>query len=140
MKCSKCGAELTEDARFCSSCGEKINRETKFTDQNTNAHIIETVSQTASSDEKTKKSLLNSMKHKCAEFWNKLTFYGKVTTLAIVLFILMSLIAFLAGKSLAGMIAGVSVVLTIVALLMKRQIIKTSKNGYILLCYSLQLF
>ena len=24
MKCSKCGAELSDDTRFCSYCGEKV--------------------------------------------------------------------------------------------------------------------
>ncbi len=128
MKCSKCGAELTKDAKFCSYCGEEIETEINFKEKNSNAHIIGEISQIDSLDKKTKISLANSIKHKCAEFWNKLTLYGKVTTIALSLFILMSLIGFLTGKSLAGIIAGLSVVLTVVALLMKKQIIKTSKK------------
>lgn len=26
MKCFKCGAELSEDAKFCSYCGNKIEK------------------------------------------------------------------------------------------------------------------
>lgn len=29
MKCSKCGAELSEDAKFCSACGEKVTTSNK---------------------------------------------------------------------------------------------------------------
>ena len=32
MKCLKCGAELTEDTKFCSYCGAKVETEKRFND------------------------------------------------------------------------------------------------------------
>ena len=30
MKCSKCGAELTDDTKFCSYCGAKVEENTEM--------------------------------------------------------------------------------------------------------------
>ena len=61
-------------------------------------------------------------------FWNKLYSYKKVTTVALTLFTLMCLIAFIAGKVFAGIIALLSIALTVVALLIKKQIIKAPES------------
>lgn len=130
MKCSKCGAELTENMKFCSSCGEKIEAETHVPDESvTNEPVAEeTVTQTASTPSTEKKSIADKVKDQCIAFWKKLSVYGKVTTVLLTVFTLLCLIAFLADKTFAGIIAITAIALVIVALLIKKEIIKTPKK------------
>lgn len=132
MKCSKCGAELSDDTKFCSYCGQKIEKST------TPPPIVEeteippipnkepVIENSKKSDDP--KSLAEKIKDKASEKWSKLSTYGKITTVALVFFILFCLVAFLFGKTSAGIIAVLQIMLTVVAILMKRQIIKTPKN------------
>lgn len=130
MKCSKCGAELTKNMKFCSSCGEKIKAETHVPVESvTNESVVEeTVTQTVSTPSTEKKSIADKVKDQCIAFWKKLSVYGKVTTVLLTAFTLLFLIAFLADKTFAGIIAITAIVLVIVALLIKREIIKTPKK------------
>ena len=68
------------------------------------------------------------MKGKASEKWGKLSLYSKIVAVALFAFILLCLVAFLFGKTAAGIIAILQIVLTVVAVLMKKQTIKTSKN------------
>lgn len=132
MKCSKCGAELSDDTKFCSYCGQKIEKsttpppiveETEIPPIQNKEPVIEN---SKKSDDP--KSLAEKIKDKASEKWSKLSTYGKITTVALVFFILCCLVAFLFGKTSAGIIAVLQIMLTVVAILMKRQIIKTPKN------------
>lgn len=139
MKCSKCGAELTEDTKFCSYCGEKIEAEATAPVENVvNEPIVEeTVNQTTSTTSPEKKSIADKIKDKGVAFWKKLSLYGKITTVALTVFTLMCLVAFLAGKVFAGIIAIISIALTVVALLMKKAIIKVPKSWIHIVALSL---
>lgn len=130
MKCSKCGAELSDDTRFCSYCGEKVETDTfDSINKNNREPIVEEVSnQTNFLPEKEKKSIVDNIKAHGISFWNKLSFFEKLTTVTLTIFTLMCLVAFIAGKVFAGIIALLSVALTVVALLMKKQIIKAPKG------------
>lgn len=101
IKCSKCGAELPDDTKFCSHCGNKIEATT---------------------------SLADKAKGKSSEKRNKLSTYGKITTIAIIAFALLCILAFLFGKIAAAVIAILQIVLTVVAVLTKKQIIKAPKS------------
>lgn len=138
MKCLNCGAELTEDTKFCSYCGAKVEPQTDSSeivaDQATN---VEPESYETSKDEyfqpqnienKTEKSFGDKIKDKIAELWGKLSLYGKFSTIAISVFALLFLIAFLASKTLSAIIAMLSLALIVVALLIKKDIIKTPKK------------
>lgn len=130
MKCSNCGADLSNDTKFCSYCGEKVETD-NFNSCDNNVSESgkeETSNQTTFSPEKEKKSIFDSIKDRGVDFWNKLSSYEKVTTIALTIFVLMCLIAFLAGKVFAGIIALLSIALTVVAVLMKKQIIKVPKS------------
>lgn len=133
MKCFKCGAELTDDTKFCSYCGAKIEPQVEpepiADDISETEPVIESTSASASSSvNKEKKSLGDQSKENAAALWSKLTLYGKITTIAIAIFSVMCLVAFMAGKTFAGIIAIIAVALVIVALLIKKQVIKTPRS------------
>lgn len=132
MKCSKCGAELSEDTKFCSYCGQKIE------ESSTPPPIVEETEIPSISNEEpavknpkksdAPKSLADKIKDKASDKWSKLSPYGKITTVALIAFVLLCLVAFLFGKTAAGIIAVLQIVLIVVALLIKKQIIKTQKS------------
>lgn len=131
IKCSKCGAELSDDTRFCSYCGNKIEATTPppivEDDETPDASQSEPANaSTPRSD--VPKSLADKIKDKASDKWRKLNTYSKVTTVAIAVFVLLCLVAFLFGKTAAGIIAVLQIVLTVAALLMKKQIIKVPKS------------
>lgn len=167
MKCTNCGAELTEDTKFCSYCGIRITppelpKETptfvnidpvkedcveskedevdgSFEDQDdvdvgddvgeeyepiphsTKAH-------TTKNTPNMKSSLGDKAKSKFREFWSKLSTFGKISTVSIVASVLLGLIAFLAGRIFAGIIAIVWLAVVVVAILMKKDVIKVPKT------------
>ena len=131
INCSKCGAELSDDTRFCSYCGNKIEATTPppivEDDETPDASQSEPANaSTPRSD--APKSLADKIKDKASDKWRKLNTYSKVTTVAIAVFVLLCLVAFLFGKTAAGIIAVLQIVLTVAALLMKKQIIKVPKS------------
>lgn len=135
MKCLKCGAELTEDTKFCSYCGAKVEAEMPpipETEEQHNDTTEETGFDNTYYDEpvssQKSESNTNKVKSKFFEMWNKLSKFGKVTTIGIAVFVILALIAFLAGRIVAGVIAVVQVAIAVVALLMKNEIIKTPKS------------
>ena len=137
MKCSNCGSELTGDVKFCSNCGVKIDLQVALTEENvlTESPINNNPKSTTTQKEipvqntkKEEKTFGNQIKEKATELWSKLSLYGKFSTIAITIFVLLCLVAFWAGKTFAGVIAMFSLALVIVALLIKKQIIKTPKS------------
>ena len=138
MKCLNCGAELTEDTKICSYCGVKVkpqNDSTKtVTEQPTNVEpqgyntSKEEYLQPQNIENKTEKTFGDKLKDKIAELWGKLSLYGKFSTIAISVFALLFLIAFLASRTLSAIIAMLSLAFIAVALLIKKDIIKTSKK------------
>lgn len=133
IKCSKCGAELSDDTKFCSYCGNKIEAATPPPIKADKGDIIpnvpqqEPVNETARKSD-TQKSLADKIKGKASEKWHKLSTYGKITAVAIIAFALLCLMAFLFGKTAAAVIAILQIVLTVVAVLMKKQVIKVPQS------------
>ena len=92
MKCSKCGAELSEDTKFCSYCGQKIEVTPPPVVEETEIPPIphvESVKEQKAGKAKADapKSFANKAKDKGIESWNKLSPYGKVTTVSIAVFV-----------------------------------------------------
>lgn len=132
MKCLKCGAELPDDARFCPYCGGKI--EINISPSGEEETVVSPSIQIDSVKKEEKKrevfkKLTDMLKDKLVEQWSKLSLYGKFITVTLVGFTLLFFVAFLFGKTAAGAIAVLQIVLTVAAVLMKKQIIKPYKKG-----------
>ena len=139
MKCLKCGAELSEDTKFCSYCGAKVEAQTeippippeveeadepkteeKYTYQNNTVYNAPVASKPASNADKIKTKFLS--------VWSKLSKFGKIAAIGITVFVILGLVAFLAGRIFAGILAVAQIAIVVVAILMKKQIIKVPKT------------
>ena len=133
MKCSKCGAELSEDTKFCSYCGQKIEvTPPPVVEENEIPPIpdVEIVEEQKQGKAKADapKSFADKAKDKGIEIWNKLSLYGKITTVSIAVFVLLCLVALLVGKTAAVVIAIVQITLAVVSVLMHKGVIKLEQK------------
>lgn len=133
MKCSKCGAELSEDTKFCSYCGQKtevtpppVVEETEIPPIPHVESVKEQKAGKAKAD--APKSFANKAKDKGIESWNKLSPYGKVTTVSIAVFVLLCLVALLAGKTAAIVIAIVQIAMAVVSILIHKGVIRLEQK------------
>ena len=138
MKCSKCGAELSDDTKFCSYCGQKIEVTPPPVVEEPEIppipHVEKAQEEKARKAGKAKSNAPKSLaladkgKDKGLEIWNKLSLYGKVTTVSIAVFVLLCLVALLAGKAAAVVISIVQVVMAVVSILMHKGVIKLEQK------------
>ena len=131
IRCSKCGAELSDDTKFCSYCGNKIDAATPPPTEEKSVPFETSHPETVWSDgEKVNapKSLADKIKDRASDKWHQLSTYGKITTVAMSAFVLLCLAALLFGKTAAAIIAILQIILTVAAVLMKKQIIKVSQS------------
>lgn len=116
IKCSKCGSEQPDDAKFCSNCGNKIN---------------ETMPPPFNEDSIPPQPPHESIRSEESER-NKNTFGRIIIIIALITFIWCCITALLFDRTSAAIIAIVQIALIVVALLLNRQIIKTNlKRLYI---------
>lgn len=141
MKCSKCGAELSDDTKFCSYCGHKtevatpppVVEETEIPPVPDEAPDVPPIPDEDSVKETSKKadtpkSLTDKMKGKASSKWSGLSTYGKVATVSIAVFVLLCLVALMAGKIAAVVIAIVQIALAVVSILMHKGVIKLDQK------------
>ena len=133
MKCTSCGTELSEDAKFCSYCGQKIEIDSA-------PGVEESGIPTVSHGEKIKteniidtksdapKSLTAKAKNKVTEIWNKLSIFGKVATVSITVFVLLCLVALLAKKTFAVVISNIQIIIAAISILMHKGVIKVDQK------------
>ena len=145
MKCNNCGAELSADTKFCSYCGAKIEENTEVPpipeevieenenlEEDTISYAEDSVEEDYTDDYSisgsSSSSVADKLKARFLDFWNPLSIYGKIATCGIVSFALLGIIAFLAGRVFAGVISIIQIAIMVVALLMKKGVIKTQKS------------
>ena len=126
MKCLNCGKDLSDGVNFCSHCGAEIKSPNLENPTPTDTH--EEFPSTNGSATPKKQTLKEQLKEAISNWWGFLSLYSKISTIGIVFFGLLSLIAFLAHKTFAGIIALVGLALIVTALLLRKQIIKTTKK------------
>lgn len=135
MRCSKCGAELSEGTKFYSYCGNKVEMPPKqetVSEEDIPPISLDEQVQDFQNQKEPPKSLANRMKEKTSAKWGKLSTYGKIVTVAIVVFALLFIVALLSGKTAAIIIAVLQIALSVVAVLMHRGIIKIEqKKGWL---------
>lgn len=137
MKCSKCGAELSENTKFCSYCGQKVDQ---IEEVDSNVSVPEnyaeaqratyepTTEQYTSINKNGNNTHIKKDTEKNNKFWKSLNPLEKIATLSLALFTVMCIIAFLSGKTFAGVIAILQITLIVFALMIKRQKIKITKG------------
>lgn len=136
MKCSKCGAELSEGTKFCSYCGEKVEKiqpetnnhmdeETTYSDYD-DSEILSKGKEGNSADKTDKVS--EKIKRKCKQIWNQSSIYEKFYAIFLVIFTILCLIAFIAGKPLAGVMALLSVITLVTAWVMDKKLLSVHKR------------
>ena len=131
MRCSKCGAELSEDTKFCSYCGNKVEMPPKqetVSEEDFPPISLDEQVQDFQNQKEPPKSLADRMKEKTSAKWGKLSTYGKIATVAIAVFALLFIVALLSGKTAAIIIAVLQIALSVVAVLMHRGIIKIEQK------------
>lgn len=135
MKCSKCGAELSADTKFCSYCGQKIEVTTPppIVEEAEIPPIPHVEPVKESKKEKSQKvdalkSIGDKIKEKGIEMWNKLSLHGKITTVSVEVFVILFVVALLAGKIAAAIIAVVQIALAVVSILMHKGVIKLEQK------------
>lgn len=148
MKCYNCGAELSDDTKFCSYCGTKIAETTpdpiksKVTadanapdddcaqndavlqKQNTARDSHSTQSKTASNIPMAKASLGDNIKSKLLTFWNGQDIFGKISTVTFAVVILLLLVAVCTKKGLPIFFSVIQLAGLVVAVLMHKSVIK----------------
>ena len=131
MRCSKCGAELSEDTKFCSYCGNKVEMPPKqetVSEEDIPPISLDEQVRDFQNQKEPPKSLADRMKEKASAKWGKLSTYGKIATVAIAVFALLFIAALLSGKTAAIIIAVLQIALAVVAVLMHRGIIKIEQK------------
>lgn len=79
------------------------------------------------------------MREKIKNIWNKLDLFGKISAIALAVFAILTLVAFFASRIVAGLISIVAIAIVVVALLMKKQVIKVPNAWIPLLAVILSL-
>lgn len=108
-----------------------IKEEPKTESRNTEKTEKRTSEETiiySSGKNKGKKTMSEKAKDKLAEAWSKLSVFGKIATVVIIAALLFGLVAFMAGRVFAMIIAIIQIVVVVVALLMKREVIKVAQK------------
>ena len=100
MKCPACGAKLPDDAKFCSYCGAEIDAAA---------------------------APFSDVRSGPAMYQPKLSAYEKILAVSVLLFTLLCLIAFLAGKPGAGILALMQIAMAAISFFIKKEVIRGAK-------------
>ena len=122
MKCPNCKKEIKDNSKFCKLCGEKIEK----IDKTEKEDKIEELNNIDEDVKKVKAS--NDLLNKLLEIWKKLNLFEKIIVPIGIVIIFSLLVALIANKSGAVVIAVIQLIGIVVTILIERNIIKTDKN------------
>ena len=138
MKCFKCGSELQEGARFCSFCGanimqtEAIDSDAPAAEQEISVVEASAVEEyEAESDGEVitpKLSFGDKIKAKIRNAWEQLAMFYKVSLISLLGIIILFLVAYFTSKTFAIVCAVLQFAGVVVAMLLRKGIIKTNKK------------
>ncbi len=134
MKCYNCGADLTDDTKFCSYCGVKIEKKSSEPSQlqeptnYSEAPHESPIGEPPFNNTTTKASFGDNIKGKLSGFWNGLDLFCKVATIAIVVVAILLIVSILAKRGLAIFFSVLQLVGIIAALLMHKGTIKLERK------------
>lgn len=123
MKCSKCGAELPDESKFCFECGEKI--EPPAAEKN-EEQTQEASNEPASTEQTPPVSFGEKVKSVLLAFWQKLDLFCKIETIAIAIVAILFVVSLVSGKILPIIFSVLQLGGLIVALLFHKERIKIS--------------
>lgn len=159
MFCPFCGVQIEDKMKFCFNCGKSLdfneveqvqevtveeNVNETMAEDSVVEHAIEKANSTkekpkneAKNNEKN--TIIEKVKRKLAEAWWDLSAFGKISTVVIIAALLFGLVAFMAGKIFAMIVAIIQIVVVVVALLMKKKVIKVVQKWLAPLLLSLSI-
>lgn len=147
MKCFKCGAELTEDTKFCSYCGAKIEDESQtpsIPEETVEENVIEEVeileSEPTYTQSPKNKSIIDKAKDMFMSYWNKIDLFCKVETIAGAVAVFLLIISVLNAKIIPILFSLLQIGGLIVAFLLYKGKLKTNKNWIKYLALVLSIF
>lgn len=132
MKCSKCGTKLSEDTKFCSYCGNKIEaspKQASFGKNDVPQMPLDELVRVPQEQTKAPKSLANKIKENGFAKWSKLSIYGKIVTVVLVIFALLFIIALISGRTASAVISVIQIALAVVSILIHKDIIKLAQKN-----------
>ena len=117
MKCSNCGKELLEGAKFCIYCGHKVEiPEEQETIQEDELDVSPMPSkETIRAFQSKEKTFTDKIKDLAYDQWCKLSLYGKVVTVEVALFTVLLIVSLLTRKIPAICIVVIQFALVIAA-------------------------
>jgi|GEM_PF-6568519 len=134
MKCFKCGADLSDNSKFCSFCGAKIESKVSDSSQTADDSIANGVLTEAPDEESYQSASAQQntsggkRKSKLQSFWSGLDLFSKVSVVSIVIIAILLIIAISTGKALPIFLSALQFSGVIVALLMHKEKIKLAQK------------
>ena len=136
MKCLKCGADLTDDTKFCSYCGAKVeeNKSPEYdeiveptSDDKESVADVDTYEMPEYVPSSSKKSITEKTKEMFISYWNKIDLFCKIETIIGAIAVLLLIISVLNARILPIIFSLVQIGGLVVAFLLYKGKIKSNK-------------
>ena len=127
MYCTKCGKEISDDAKFCTHCGARAASQSQETENQKNM-VDEIPTEGTGDGGQTEKSWLSDLwsgiQEKAVELWKRQDLFGKAMLSALAVVLLFGLAAFLSGVILSGVAALIQAGLIVWAWMIQKKMIR----------------
>ncbi len=113
--CRNCGQNLVEGANFCYNCGTSVT-------------VDEELKNDSKSVTSSKPAFCDKMKAKLKGLWHRLSAFGKMSSISVFIAAFLVLVAILFDRMLAVIAVAIQLAFVVVAILMKKNVIRVSKT------------